>query len=145
MVSLAFAEVGLFIHFLFLSILGDQIGFVLMPSFFWMCNGLRIGLCIPAVWPFSRSLLENLIFQHIPPSQSWARWAAWLDGRCGRCPARSLRGWIQIHFCTASSHGWTMSGRSCAFESKSSHHHLSPCHRRPGSIYQNVTGCKEDK
>lgn len=79
------------------------------------------------------------IIQHVPPSQSWAYWVVLLDGRCGHCPARSLHGWIRIHFCTASSHGWTMSGRPCAFGSESNHLHSSPYRRIPESIYHNVT------
>lgn len=81
-------------------------------------------------------------FQHVPPAQSWAHWAALLDGRCGHCPARSLRGWIQTRFCTASSHGWTRLGQSCAFGSVSSHLHWSPYHRTPRDVYQNVSKCR---
>lgn len=105
----------------------------------WFVHALRI----PAVWCFSPSLGECHVFQYVPPSQSWAYWAALLDERCGHCPARSLHGWIQIHFCTASSHGWKMSDRSYVFESESSPLHLSPYHRKPGSSYQNVIECRE--
>lgn len=91
--------------------------------------------CLLASLP---SLSESSVFQHIPPSRSWAYWAALLNGRCAHCPARSLRGWIRIHSCTASSHDWMKSGRSCASGSESNHLHLCPYRRKPASIEQNV-------
>lgn len=101
-------------------------------------NTVYVWLTYSCLLMSQQSLSESSVFQHIPPSRSWAYWAALLNGRCAHCPARSLRGWIRIHSCTASSPDWMKSGRSCASGSESSHLHLCPYHRKPASIQQNV-------
>lgn len=60
MVSLAFAEVGPFIHF---SILGDQIGLVFMPSYFWMCNGLCM-VCVSLLFGVLAQACLNTVFSN---------------------------------------------------------------------------------
>lgn len=93
----------------------------------WFIHGLHT----PTLWCISSNLYDCHISHRVPPSQSWAHWAVLLGERCGRCPARSHHGWIQIRFCTASSHGGRRSGQSFSFESESSHLHLSPYHKKP--------------